>query len=387
MNKLIAVVVSFFMINASVGVANGEANMDKIKSKGYAVFNKDGEFEPYEFERHPVGDNDVLIKTWYAGICHSDIHHVRSEWREEKYPMVPGHEIVGEVVQVGKKVTKFKVGDFAGVGCLVNGCGECIECNLDHEQYCPERTMTYASPDRYHGGELTMGGYSNNIVVSERYAIKIPEAAREDIDKIAPLLCAGVTTYSPIQYSRVSKGDKVAVAGFGGLGHMGVQYLVKLEADVTVFDVSKKKRAIAMKMGAKEFVDISKNPEFFKDHMSEFQFILSTIPAKYDMQAYLKMLKFGGEFAIVGLPANENTSTIDVHSFVYFPNRKIYGSQIGGIRETQEVVDYSVKNRLYPMVKVIKGTPEEVAKQITEAYNTVVNGDVQFRFVIDVRDL
>ena len=386
MSRILALIMSVFILCFNVTNANETGgNMEKIKSKGYAVFSKDGPFKPYEFERHAVGDNDILIKIMYAGICHSDIHHVRSEWRNEKYPMVPGHEIVGQVIQIGKNVTKFKVGDYAGVGCLVNGCKECLECNLDREQYCPDRILTYACPDKFHDGELTQGGYSNNIVVSEKFAINVPKTA--DIEKVAPLLCAGVTTYSPIQYSRVRKGDKVAVAGFGGLGHMGVQYLVKLGADVTVFDVSEEKREAAIRMGAKEFIDVSKDKEFFKKHLNEFHFILSTIPAKYDMSAYLKMLEFGGEFAIVGLPANENNPTIDLHSLVFTSNRKIYGSQIGGIKETQEMLDYSVKNKIYPQVKIIKGTPEEVAKQITEAYNTVVDGKVQFRFVIDMRDL
>lgn len=179
--------------------------------------------------------------------------------------------------------------------------------------------------------------------MSEHFAIKVPQNA--DLEKVAPLLCAGVTTYSPIQYSRIRKGDKVAVAGFGGLGHMAVQYLVKLGADVTVFDVSEDKRQVAMEMGAKAFVDVSKSEEFYKNHLNEFHFILSTIPTKYDILSYLKMLKFGGEFAIVGLPANVNTPSIDLASLVFNPNRKIYGSQIGGIKETQEMLDYSVANK------------------------------------------
>lgn len=213
--------------------------MEKIKSKGYAMFSKDGPFKPYEFERHAVGDNDILIKIMYAGICHSDIHQARSEWNEkENYPMVPGHEIVGQVTQVRKNVTKFKVGDYAGVGCMVNACKDpnCDTCHRNREQECHDVVFTYASPDKFHGGEITQGGYSNNIVISEDFAIQVPKTA--DMEKVAPLLCAGITTYSPIQFSRIRKGDKVAVAGFGGLGHMAVQYLVKIGSEVTVFDVS-----------------------------------------------------------------------------------------------------------------------------------------------------
>ncbi len=362
--------------------------MEKIRTKGYALFTKDGDFYPFEFERHPVGDKDILIKIMYAGICHSDIHQARSEWNEkEQYPMVPGHEIVGAVVQVGKDVTKFNVGDYAGVGCLVNSCKnpKCKACHRDREQECNDAVYTYASVDKFHEGEITQGGYSSNIVVSEDFAIQVPRSA--DIEKVAPLLCAGITTYSPIQFSRVRKGDKVAVAGFGGLGHMAVQYLVKLRAEVTVFDVSEEKQDAAIEIGAKHFVCVSNNDDFYKDYLNEFQFILSTIPTKYDMTSYLRMLNVGGEFAIVGLPATQNTPSINLKSLVFTPNRKIYGSLIGGIKETQEMLDYSVENEIYPEIKIIRGTPEEVAKQITAAYKAIVSGQVQFRYVIDMRNL
>ncbi len=389
MSRILALVMSIFVLcfNFTDASTTG-GNMEKVKSKGYAMFSKDGPFKPYEFERHAVGDNDILIKIMYAGICHSDIHQARSEWNEkEHYPMVPGHEIVGKVIRVGKNVTKFKVGDYAGVGCMVNSCKNpnCKTCRHNREQECHDAVFTYASKDKFHGNEITQGGYSNNIVISEEFAIQVPKTA--NMEKVAPLLCAGITTYSPIQFSKVRKGDKVAVAGFGGLGHMAVQYLVRIGAKVTVFDVSEEKREAAMKMGVEEFVDVSKDAEFFKKHPNEFRFILSTIPAKYDMAAYLKMLKFGGEFAIVGLPATQNLPSISLNSFVFTPNRKIYGSMIGGIKETQEMLDYSVQNGIYPKIQIIKGTPDEVAEQITKAYNTIVDGKVQFRFVIDMRDL
>jgi uncharacterized zinc-type alcohol dehydrogenase-like protein len=358
---------------------NCQRNGDKVQSKGYAVFSKEGHFVPYSFERHAVGDNDVLIKILYAGICHSDLHHVHSDWRTETYPMVPGHEIAGVVVQVGKKVTKFKVGDYAGVGCLVNSCQHCNYCKENEEQYCPERVLTYASKDIYNDNEMTQGGYSNNIVVSEDFAIKAPK--NTDIKKLAPLLCAGITTYSPIKATHIKKGDKVAIAGFGGLGHMAVKYAVKLGADVTVFDISEAKRQDAFKMGAKKYVNVTK-PEEMKGLENSFNVILSTIPKRYEPAAYMRMLKENGELVFVGLPATKDTPSLSVADFIFIGgNRKVLGSQIGGIKETQEMVNYSVKNNIYPDVVVIPVT------QIDEAYKNVDAGKVEFRYVIDMSTL
>lgn len=356
------------------------ASEEAVKSKGLAVFSEDGIFKPIDFERHAVSDNDVLIETMYAGICHSDVHHVFGDWRNETYPMVPGHEIAGRVVKVGKNVTKFKASDFAGVGCLVNSCGECEFCLNDFEQFCPKRVLTYASVDIFHDGKLTRGGYSNNIVVSEQFAIKIP--AKAQIEKVAPLLCAGITTYSPIRFSNVKKGDRVGIAGFGGLGHMGVQYAVKLGTEVTVFDINEEKREAALKMGAKRYVNVN-NPGDLKGLENSFDFILSTIPAKYDPVMYIKMLKMGGELAIVGLPANANSPDINIANLVFQANRKVYGSQIGGIRETQEMLDYSVKNGIYPQVEIIKAD----GASVTQAYKNVLDGKAKFRYVIDMSAL
>lgn len=356
------------------------ASDGEIRSKGFAVFSEDGIFKPLEFERRPLGDNDILIETLYAGICHSDVHHAFGDWRKESYPMVPGHEIAGRVAQVGKNVSKFKVGDYAGVGCLVNSCGECEFCKNNVEQFCQKRVLTYACPDIFHGGKNTMGGYSNNIVVSENFAIKIPQNAQ--MEKVAPLLCAGITTYSPIRFSNVKKGGKVGIAGFGGLGHMGVQYAVKLGADVCVFDITEEKREDAMRIGAKRYVNIN-NPEDLKGLEGSFDFILSTIPAQYDPMMYVKMLKMGGELAIVGIPANKNCPSINIASLVFQANRKVYGSQIGGIKETQEMVDYSVKNEIYPEVETIKADQDA----ITQAYKNVIEGKVKFRYVIDMKTL
>ena len=377
---LVAVIVSAL----SVGAVQAQ-DTDRIPSKGFAVDSAEGHFHPYEFTRHAIGDNDILIDTMYAGSCHSDL---LAAWDEHQshgiagiYPMVPGHEIAGRVVKVGKNVTNFKVGDYAGVGCMVNSCGHCTFCEMDKEQFCENgTTFTYNSIDRYHDNEPAMGGYSNNIVVSEAFAIKIPENA--DMKRVAPLLCAGVTTWSPIHFSKVKKGDNVAVAGYGGLGHMAVQYLVALGADVTIFDITEEKRADAFRMGAKRYVNVN-NAEDMKGHNNSFDFIISTIPANYSPLVYARMLKYGkGEMAIVGLP---ETATVNVADLALggAANRKIYGSLIGGIKETQEMIDYSVAHHIYPEVEIINAEAAEIDK----AYRNVQDGKVKFRYVIDMSTL
>ncbi len=354
---------------------------ERIPAKGLAVFEEKGKFAPYEFSRHAVGDNDIEIDILYAGICHSDLHHVRAEWGEEEFPMIPGHEIAGRVVKVGKNVIRFKVGDYAGIGCMIGSCRTCDACAHDHEQYCEQGAiMTYHGIDRYNSDEHTQGGYSDKYVVAEDFAIRIPAGA--DIEKVAPLLCAGITSYSPIMYAGVKKGDKVGVAGFGGLGHMGVQYAVALGADVTVFDITEDKRADALRMGAKRYVNVN-NPGDLKDLNNSFTFILSTIPADYDMNMYLQMLKYDGQMGIVGLPAFANMPSIGLDKFIWQGNRKIFGSQIGGIKETQEMLDYSVKNNIYPEVQIINAE----GKLVDEAYQNVLDGKVKFRYVIDMTTL
>ena len=295
----------------------------RIPAKGFAVFENHGHFQPYEFSRHAVGDNDIQIKILYAGICHSDLHHVFADWGEEEYPMVPGHEIAGRVVAVGKNVTRFKVGDYAGIGCMIGSCRQCDACKNGLEQYCEEgAVMTYHGIDRFNGNEHTQGGYSDTYVVAEDFAIRVPKNA--DISKVAPLLCAGITSYSPIMQAGVKKGDKVGVAGFGGLGHMGVQYAVSLGADVTVFDITEDKREDALRMGASRYVNVN-NPDDLKGLDKTFDFILSTIPAKYDMTMYMKMLKLGGQFGIVGLPAFRNMPSLTVADLIFQGKRKVFG--------------------------------------------------------------
>lgn len=378
MKRIILTALSIVLLG---GVASAQKE-SRIKSKGIAISSKDGYFHKHEFTRHAVGDNDILIDILYSGICHSDIHNAYSHWSNESYPQVPGHEIAGKVIKVGKSVTKFKVGDYAGVGCMVNSCGECDNCRKGREQFCQQgkAVFTYGSKDVFHNNEPTMGGYSDNIVVSERFAVKIPQNA--DMKRVAPLLCAGITTYSPIKFSNIKQGDKVGVAGFGGLGHMAVQYLKAQGADVTVFDITEDKRQDAQSLGAVKYVNINQSKDF-EGVYNTLDFIIVAASGKYDPVMYLSTLKEGGEMAIVGLPANEDTPMLNTSRLIFLANRKVYGSLIGGIEETQEMMDYSVQNNIYPIVEIIKADPAEIDK----AYKNVQDGKVKFRYVIDMKTL
>ena len=356
------------------------AQTDSIPTHGFAAFDESGVFHPYKFNRHAVGDDEIQIEILYSGICHSDLHNVHGDWRKEEYPMVPGHEIAGRVVAVGKDVTKFKVGDYAGVGCIINSCHVCDYCLNGQEHYCSESVSTYHDHDPYHDNEQTQGGYSDNIVVSQDYAIAIPENA--DMEKVAPLLCAGITTYSPIKYAGVKSGDKVGVAGFGGLGNMAVKYLKALGADVTVFDISEDKREAAKEMGASRYVNVN-DSSAMTSIANEFDFIISTIPSAYDPITYMKMLKWNGQMCIVGIPSAKDMPQLSMRSFIGMANRRLFGSRIGSIGETQEMMDYSVAHGIYPDVEVIKAD----ADLITDAYEKVKNGEVKFRYVIDMSTL
>ncbi len=374
MKRTILLAIVGIMMSNVVFAQNG-----RIASKGLAVDSATGKFHTYEFTRHPMGDNDVLVEILYSSICHSDLHQVHGDWVPGNYPMIPGHEIAGRVAAVGKNVTKFKVGDLAGVGTMVNSCGECEHCKGGEEMFCDARktVYTYNSRDVFHDNENTMGGYSNNIVVNEHFVVKIPQGA--DLKRIAPLLCAGITTYSPIRFSNVKKGDHVGVAGFGGLGHIAVKYAVSLGAEVTVFDISEQKREDALRMGAVRYVNVN-NPEEMKGLNNTQDFIISTIPAHYEPLMYVSMLKKNGELAIVGLPANSECPSISIGVLPYMANRKIYGSLIGGMKETQEMIDYSVTHHIYPEVEVIPAN----GAAVDEAYRKVAAGEVKFRYVIDM---
>lgn len=352
-------------------------NGQRIEAKGYAVKHKDDTFKPFSFSRHSMGENDILIEILYAGICHSDIHSVRSEWHKGIYPMVPGHEIAGKVVAVGNKVTKFKVGDYAGVGCMVNSCGECEACKQSKEQFCENGKMvaTYDCKDCFHNDEPTYGGYSNNIVVSEKFAVCVPKDA--PLDKVAPLLCAGITTYSPLKFSNIKDGMKVGVAGFGGLGVMALKYALKMGAEVSVFARNKNKEKEALSIGAKALY----TTDNLKNVKERFDFIISTIPTRYDPMEYVNLLRFGGELAIVGLPPTGDCITTDMTRLIYSAGRKVYGSLIGGIKETQEMLDFSLKHKIYPETEIIK------ASEINKAYENLTSGKAKFRYVIDMATL
>lgn len=373
MKKVLLSAIAFVLV---LGSADAQEN-GRIPARGFAYHAEDGHFHDFNFTRHAIGDNDIQIQIMYAGICHSDLHEAEKIKDTGGKPCVLGHEIAGEVIAVGRNVTKFKVGDYAGVGCLVNSCGHCAYCGMDKEQYCEDGLVpTYNNPDVYHGGELTQGGYSDNIVVSERFALSIPKEA--DMKRVAPLLCAGVTTWSPIHFSKVEKGQKTAVAGFGGLGHMAVQYLADLGADVTVFDITEEKRADAARLGASRYVNV-KNPGEMDGMENTFDFILSTIPANFKPMEYMRMLKAErGELAVVGLDAEASLPTLPM--ILTAAHRKVYASMIGGIRETQEMLDYSVEHGIYPEVEIIPAS----AEAIDEAYRNVADGKVKFRYVIDM---
>lgn len=368
------------LISLSSLSLNLYAQTYSIPTHGFAAFDESGVFHPYKFNRHAVGDDEIQIEILYSGICHSDLHNVHGDWRKEEYPMVPGHEIAGRVVAVGKDVTKFKVGDYAGVGCIINSCHVCDYCLNEQEHYCSESVSTYHDHDPYHDNEPTQGGYSDNIVVSQDYAIAIP--ANADMEKVAPLLCAGITTYSPIKYAGVKSGDKVGVAGFGGLGNMAVKYLKALGADVTVFDISEDKREAAKEMGASRYVNVN-DSSAMASIANEFDFIISTIPSAYDPMTYMKMLKWNGQMCIVGIPSAKDMPQLSMRSFIGMANRRLFGSRIGSIGETQEMMDYSVAHGIYPDVEVIKAD----ADLITDAYEKVKNGEVKFRYVIDMSTL
>lgn len=349
------------------------AAQEPVSAKGYAAVKPEWKFTPYEFQRRAVGDHDILIEIKYCGICHTDLHMVAQDWSPMPFPMVPGHEITGIVVQVGSNVQKFRVGDHAGVGCLVNSCGICEHCRAHDEQYCPKSVFTYGFTDQ--DGSITMGGYSNRIVVTEKFAVRIPNEA--SLEKVAPLLCAGITTYSPIMYYKVGVGQRVGVAGFGGLGNMAVKYALALGAEVTAFDVSELKRASAESLGAR-FVNVKK-PNEMKGLDNRFDFIISTIPTKYDVDLYVKMLKKDGTLVVVGMPPKDETPYVSTP--VLAGRKKVTGFLIGGMKETQEMIDFSVKHGIYPAVEVIP------IQELDKAYKSLSEGKATARYVIDMESL
>lgn len=329
---------------------------------------------PTTIERRDVGPADVLIAIRYAGICHSDIHTVRGEWGEIAYPQVVGHEIVGEVVEVGSEVTRHAVGDRVGVGCMVNSCRECENCRAGMENYCLQgNTQTYTGVDR--DGSITQGGYSTHIVVDQDFVLRVPEAI--PYEAAAPLLCAGITTYSPLAHWDAGPGKKVAVVGMGGLGHMAVKIAAAMGADVTVLSQTTAKEADSLAFGATRHL-ATKDGSVFSALRNEFDLIINTVSAKIDLEAYLRMLRLDGTMVNVGAPPEP----LPLQVFTLFGNRRSFaGSTIGSIDETQEMLDFCAEHGIASAVEVIS------AEQINEAYERVLASDVRYRFVIDTATL
>lgn len=342
-----------------------------ITAKARAVDGPDKPFRPAEIKRRDLDSHDVLIEIKYAGICHSDIHTAHGEWGPVNYPLVPGHEIAGVVTAIGPNVTKYKIGDRVGVGCMVDSCGECENCLYGEEQYCLNgKTDTYAAVDKY--GEPTQGGYSTHIVVTENFVLRIPDNI--ELDVAAPLLCAGITTYSPLNHWNAGPGKKVAVVGMGGLGHMAVQIAHAMGAEVTVLSQTLKKKEDGLKLGADNYYATS-NSETFEKLAGHFDLIINTVSAKIDLDAYLGLLTLDGTLVNVGAPAEPvSLSVINLISH----RRSYAGSMIGGIRETQEMLEFCAKHNITPKIEVIS------ADQIDEAYERVLASDVKYRFVIDI---
>lgn len=361
-------------INLSAQTDKGKNMPQNIKSKGYAATDTSGKLSPWEFERRAVGDNDILIDIKFASICHSDIHQMKGDWGPQQYPQVPGHEIVGIVSAVGKNVTKFKVGDRAGVGCMVDSCMECESCKHGEEHYCDngKTLFTYGYPDNTSPSGITQGGYSTNIVVRDHFAVHIPEHI--SFQEAAPLLCAGITTYSPLMKANFKIGDKVGVAGIGGLGHMAIKLAVSKGAEVYAFTTSPDKVSDILAFGAKEAIvvdDVAK----LAPYRGKLDYMISTIPVQYDIASYTSVVKPNGFFTQVGMPVAFEEKLNNLGLAVSRVN--FNASLIGGIPETQEVVHYCADNNIHPQIQIIK------ADQINDAWKKVLNKEARYRFVID----
>jgi uncharacterized zinc-type alcohol dehydrogenase-like protein len=328
-------------------------------------------------ERRALTGADVEIDILFCGICHSDLHYARNEWSDAMptvYPCVPGHEIVGRVAAVGSEVTKYKEGDLVGVGCLVDSDRTCPKCEEGLEQFCPGMTLTYGSPDKHTGG-VTYGGYSESIVVDERFVLRVPENL--DLAGVAPLLCAGITTYSPLKHWKVGPGKKVGIVGLGGLGHMGVKFAHAFGAQTVVFTTSPNKKEDALRLGADEVV-VSTNPEEMQAHAGSFDFILDAVSAEHDINAYINLLKIDGNLTMVGAP--EKPLQIAVFPLL-FGRRSVSGSPIGGLPETQEMLDFCGEHNITADVEVIP------IQKVNEAYERLLKSDVKYRFSIDMSSL
>lgn len=357
------------------GSTNGGDHPNPGGIKAYAAQTATASLGPFAIQRRDVGDNDVQMEILYCGVCHSDLHMVRNEWHQTVYPCVPGHEIVGRVIAVGREVEKFKEGDLAGVGCMVDSCRTCSSCEQGLEQYCEHGPVqTYNSEDTHLGG-VTYGGYSKSIVVDEAFVLRVSD--KLNLAAVAPLLCAGITTYSPLRHWKVSKGQKVGIVGLGGLGHMAVKFARSFGAHVVLFTTSPEKGADAIRLGAHEVV-VSKDQGEMNKHLNSFDFILDAVSAEHDINAYLNLLKVDGTLTLVGLPEKP----LGIAAFNLIGRRRQFaGSMIGGIAETQEMLDYCADHGIVSDVELIS------IDQVNEAYERMVKGQVKYRFVIDMASL
>jgi uncharacterized zinc-type alcohol dehydrogenase-like protein len=348
------------------------------KAHAYAALNATSPLVPFDLERREVGATDVQFEILFCGVCHSDLHTVRSEWSGTVYPVVPGHEIVGKVTKVGAQVKAFKPGDLAAVGCLVGSCGDCASCNEGLEQYCDrdEIVLTYNSPDKHMPGKMTYGGYSTQIVVDQSFVLHV--SPKLNLAAVAPLLCAGITTYSPLKHWKAGKGKKVGIVGLGGLGHMGLKFSHAFGAETVLFTSSAGKVEDARRLGADEVV-ISKDQNQMKKHLKSFDFILNTVAAMHNLDAYTELLKRDGTLCLVGLPEHPHPSPSVGNLILH--RRQIAGSLIGGIKETQEMLDFCAEHNIVSEIELIP------VQKINEAYERMLKSDVKYRFVIDAASL
>lgn len=344
--------------------------------KSYAALEEKGKLVSYNFEQRKMREDDVIIDVMYCGVCHSDIHHVNGDWRKEKYPIVPGHEIVGKIAKIGSSVTKFKEGDLVAIGCMIDSCQHCNPCSQDLEQYCDETpTFTYGSTDRI-DGTVTYGGYSEQIIAREKFVLQVP--TNLDTKAVAPLLCAGITMWSPLKNWNIKSGDNVAIVGLGGLGHMGLKLAKALGANVTLFSRSANKQADAKALGADEVV-ISEDKSQMEDISGKFDLIIDTVPYEHDLNPYIATLKIDGTLVLVGYLGDMSGM---INSAPMVAKRKsVAGSVIGGLKETQEMLDFCGKHNILPEVEMIN------IQDINKAYERLLKSDVKYRFVIDMASI
>jgi len=346
-----------------------------MKTIGYATYSKDSQLEPFKFERRNLRSNDVAIEILYSGICHSDLHQARNDWGFSEYPMVPGHEIIGKVIDTGNDVKKYKVGDTVAVGVMVDSCMECDQCKKNEEQLCRDTfTQTYNTPDRI-DKTMTYGGYSKHIVTREEFVLNVPDAL--DISRAAPILCAGITTYTPLRENKVGPGSRVGIMGLGGLGHMAVKLAVAMGASVTAITTSKNKSQMGLDIGAHKVL-IASDTEKMKEATNSLDLIINTVPVKHDINNYIPLLDIRGEMVIVGqFGSLENFTTMPM----VFGNNKLSLSVIGGIKMTQELLNFCAEHNIHPECEIIK------MDQINDAFNRLAKAEVSGRLVIDMSSL